>query len=317
MLAALALALAALSVQDRPDPVFSGPQPGESTPGFVVLALHGPDEGQRVDYVERWGGAPTLFVFVHRITRPVGRLVRGIDEYARTRRDRFRTLFVPLAADTLEGELNLPRTLKSIRLQSPCGVSVDGIEGPGAWGLNKDVAITAVLANEGRVVANWALVEPNETDLDAIRAETERLPAGGARGPEPRLETLADLRAELLRQRERIRALEAEVARLRREREAGHDGRMPGGEHRGGSRGDHGRPPAGRGGDSERADDLGDEGGGGELARRFRCGHRGGALVRAPLVRTTVRGSDETRSLRSPRSLARPRDGLARTRRGG
>jgi len=246
----LALLLAAPLVQ-QPDPVYSGPQPGEGTPGFTVLALNGPDEGQRVDYVERWQGVPTLFVFIHEVTRASGRLVRRIDEYTETERDRVRTLLVSLNVDTLEGELTIPRTMKSLSIESRCGISVDGREGPGAWGLNKDVALTVVLAVENRVVANWALLDPNETDLAAIRAEIEKLPPGAAVPPEPKLETLEDLRAELLRQRKQILALQRQIQQLKRARLGRGAGRME-------ERGDRGTGRPGRGSrEPERMDDEG------------------------------------------------------------
>ena len=41
------------------------------------------------------------------------------------------------------------------------GVSVDGAEGPGAWGLNREVAMTVVVGKDGKATANFALVQPS------------------------------------------------------------------------------------------------------------------------------------------------------------
>ncbi|MCH7688790.1 MAG: hypothetical protein IH899_19265, partial [Planctomycetes bacterium] len=40
-------------------------------------------------------------------------------------------------------------------------VSVDGGEGPGAYGLNRKVTLTIVVAVDNKVTANFALVQPN------------------------------------------------------------------------------------------------------------------------------------------------------------
>ena len=203
----IAILCAWLALQATPEPVFSGPQPGEPTPSFQVQALNGPDQNQTVDYVERWGGAPSLFIFLHDVTRPAGRLVKLLDEWA-AKQSRVKVLLVSLNDDVLQGELNMPRTLNSLRFASTCGVSVDGKEGPGSWGLNRDMALTIVLAKEGKVLANWPLASPNETDFERIRAEAEKVAM-------PALETIEELRAELLRQDAEIAALRAELEGLK------------------------------------------------------------------------------------------------------
>ncbi len=43
------------------------------------------------------------------------------------------------------------------------GISPDGLEGPGAYGLNRNVAMTILVVNEGKVTSNFALVQPSLT----------------------------------------------------------------------------------------------------------------------------------------------------------
>ena len=43
----------------------------------------------------------------------------------------------------------------------PIGISPDGLEGPGVYGLNRKVALTILLGKEDRVTANFALVQPS------------------------------------------------------------------------------------------------------------------------------------------------------------
>ena len=50
------------------------------------------------------------------------------------------------------------------------GISVDGEEGPGSYGLNRNVELTFVLAKENKVVANFAFVQSSVTDAPVISA---------------------------------------------------------------------------------------------------------------------------------------------------
>ena len=41
------------------------------------------------------------------------------------------------------------------------GISTDGVEGPGSYGLNRNVTLTVLIGKEGKVTANFALVQPS------------------------------------------------------------------------------------------------------------------------------------------------------------
>jgi hypothetical protein len=41
------------------------------------------------------------------------------------------------------------------------GLSTDGAEGPGAYGLNRNVTLTVLIGKEGKATANFALVQPS------------------------------------------------------------------------------------------------------------------------------------------------------------
>lgn len=210
----IVIALALLSTPT--DELFSGPQKGEKTPHFKVLDVNGPNAGKEFDYLAEWKGAPTLICFVHELTRPGAQLIRRLDAYGMQNKDALRTLFVSLASDVQEAERRLPPSIKSIRWQCPVGISIDGIEGPGAYGLNKDVLLTIVAAKDDTVVANWAIVSPNETDYPKIQAVLDKL-------IEPALDSPEAMRAEILRLRAQLSALSAEVNELK-----GAAGRAPG-----------------------------------------------------------------------------------------
>ena len=49
-------------------------------------------------------------------------------------------------------------------------LSPDGAEGPGNYGLNKDCLMTIVTLKDGKVVANFALVQPGIADAPKVLA---------------------------------------------------------------------------------------------------------------------------------------------------
>ncbi|MBI1789446.1 MAG: hypothetical protein HYR60_18070 [Acidobacteria bacterium] len=174
---------------------FSGPQPGEPLPPFQALMVNGADAGREIDFVSRQGAAPMLVVFLHQIDRNVGALMQPLERFAQDRAAAgLRTLYVYLAADKVEGERRMQAVAKSLRLQSAVGVSVDGVEGPGAYGLNKQVAVTALVAREGKVTANFAIIQPGMVDAPRILGEAAKHVGG-------KVMTVAELEAERDRQR--------------------------------------------------------------------------------------------------------------------
>ena len=146
-----------------PAAVFSGPQPGERTTSFQVLDLTA-EEGRMRDPITENAGAPTALVFVHAIERSLGPLLRELDLYGAEQKNRLKTEIVFLFADRLEGEQRARNVIRSFRLQSRAGLSLDGIEGPGNYGLNKECMMTIIAAKDNRVTANFALTQPGIAD---------------------------------------------------------------------------------------------------------------------------------------------------------
>jgi len=150
------------------DPIFSGPQPSEKTTPFKVLDLASEKEGAERNPIADHAGAPTAMVFLHGIERSLVPLLRVIDEYGAQRRDRIKTEVIFLAPDRLAGEQRSKAASRSLRLQSRIGLSLDGAEGPGNYGLNKDCLMTVVTAVSNRVTANFALVQPGIADAPKV-----------------------------------------------------------------------------------------------------------------------------------------------------
>jgi hypothetical protein len=150
--------------------VFSGPQVGESVTEFKVIDVIGDAKGREWAVIDRHQGKPLTIVFVHGIERSIVPLLTAIDQYAHEKKDLVGAVIVFLSGDRVESEKRLPLVARSLRLRSPMALSVDGAEGPGNYGLNKQCLMTVVIAKDGKTAANFALVQPGIVDAPAIIA---------------------------------------------------------------------------------------------------------------------------------------------------
>lgn len=169
----VALLLFALSVQaaDDQEKVFSGPQPGEKLTAFKVQGMFGRWDGKEADVIADAGKAPTVLIFVHEWTRPMLQLARGLDVYGDKWASKgLKTYFVNLTADKSKTEQFLERARTSLSLKCPQSISLDGLEGPGNYGLNRKMAATILVGKDNKVTANFAIVQPNETDTPKVLA---------------------------------------------------------------------------------------------------------------------------------------------------
>jgi hypothetical protein len=176
------------------DPVFSGPQVGEKLPPLKVRGVFDADAGKEFDFVKRAEGKPIVLVFVHEMNRPSMGLTRTLSTYTASRaKDGLHTGIVWLSDDATEAENTLKRIRYALAKDAPIGISTDGKEGPGAYGLNRNTTLTILVGKEGKVTANFALVQPSlQADLPKILKEVVRV----AGGEMPKLESLPGMKAE-------------------------------------------------------------------------------------------------------------------------
>jgi hypothetical protein len=187
---------------------------GEKLAGFKVRALLGDEAGQELDLVAKAEGKPIAIVFVHELTRPSAALMRLMMEYAAKRSgDGLAAGVVFLSDDATAAEGLVKRASGAMPKGVPVTLSLDGQEGPGAYGLNRKVALTVLVAKDNRVTANFSLVQPSvQADAPKIAAAIvdvlgggkvptlEELgaqgytpatrPAAGAKEPDPNLRSL-------------------------------------------------------------------------------------------------------------------------------
>ena len=146
---------------DAEDPIFSGPQPTEKLPSLTVKGVHGDHAGEEFDPVQLANGKPVLIIFVHARTRPAFGLANAMMKYAALReKDGLTAVVVWLTSDATATEKWLKLVEKNLPKGVEIGYSPDGIEGPGAYGLNRNVTMTVLVGKENKVTANFALVQP-------------------------------------------------------------------------------------------------------------------------------------------------------------
>ncbi|HIE95871.1 MAG TPA: hypothetical protein EYG03_06735 [Planctomycetes bacterium] len=160
--------------------VFSGPQPGEKVPPLKVVMAYTETEDEAItDFSPAACDKPTLLVFVNGANRPAARLTRVLMHYSQMRaNDGLVAGVVWLNDDHHEATEYLRQSISWWGTGLPLGVSVDGSEGPGRYGLNRNVNVTVLVADRNRVIANFALIQPSETDASMILAEVVKLVGG-------------------------------------------------------------------------------------------------------------------------------------------
>jgi len=161
--------------------LFSGPQVGEKLTPFKMRGVLGERAGQELDLVSDAAGQPLVIFFVQEVTRPSLGLTRLLMDYAATRaNDGLHSGVVFLSGDATETENWMKRAANAMPQSERLGISVDGQEGPGAYGLNRHVALTVLIGKDNRVTANFALVQPSiQADAPRIAKEMVAVLGGG------------------------------------------------------------------------------------------------------------------------------------------
>lgn len=144
------------------DPVFSGPQVGESLPSFKAKGVFGDIAGKEFDFIEQAKGKSVALIFVHARTRPAFGLTNTIMKYAAgKKKDGLESGVIFLTDDPTEMEKWMNVVAQNFPKGITYGISTDGPEGPGAYGLNRNVTLTVLIGKAGKVTANFALVQPS------------------------------------------------------------------------------------------------------------------------------------------------------------
>jgi hypothetical protein len=175
------------------DPVYSGPQPGEKLPAFIARGVFDDDAGKDIDFIGQAGQDPVVLIFLHDVNRQSISMTRVLSQYTSERTEgKITTGVILLHDDVTEAESVLKRIRHALAPKAPVAISLDAKEGPGSYGLNRNVMLTILVGNKGVVTSNFALIQPSlQADLPKI-LEAVVAEAGGQI---PRLEDLAGVGA--------------------------------------------------------------------------------------------------------------------------
>lgn len=141
--------------------IFSGPQKGEKLPPLKLRNVFS-EPAVDSDPVAQAEGKPLLVIFVHKRERPAFGLTNALMRYAQTRKkDGLNSATVYLSPDLTEATDWMKRVRRHFPEGASFGLSPDGAEGPGSYGLNRDVSMTVLVGKDGKVTENFALVQPS------------------------------------------------------------------------------------------------------------------------------------------------------------
>ena len=149
--------------QNREKTIFSGPQPKEKLPSLKAIAINGDAKGKTIDFLTKADKKPLVLIFQDE--KPLGlrglvgftRLIAQINSKSKQQIN-VHVLFLGDSPDTLTQQAS--RIVPHIPGNVLLGVSPDGREGPGNYGLNRNVAQTILTVKDGKVLHNFALAQP-------------------------------------------------------------------------------------------------------------------------------------------------------------
>ena len=143
--------------------IFSGPQPGEKLPPLMAKGINGDVKDKTYDVIAKADGQP-LVLFLQdesglglRGLLGISRLLVQIAEKSEQTMH-ISAVFLGDAPNTVENQASklVPHIPSGVSL----GVSQEGREGPGSYGLNRSVAQTVIIAKDGKVLHNFAFTQP-------------------------------------------------------------------------------------------------------------------------------------------------------------
>ena len=143
--------------------IFSGPQPGEQLPPLKVKGINGETKDKTFDVIAKADGKP-LVLFLQdesglglRGLVGVSRLLAQIAEKSEQKMH-ISAVFLGDTPDTVENQAS--KLVQHIPSGVLLGISQEGREGPGSYGLNRNVAQTVIIAKDGKVLHNFAFTQP-------------------------------------------------------------------------------------------------------------------------------------------------------------
>ena len=137
--------------------IFSGPQPGEKLPPFQAVGLSGALEGKDFDPAARAGDGLHLLIFAKEARtfgRFLGDLARQLGTIERNSKQKWQMSFIVVNDDPNDVEKKFAGVKRRLPAAMMAGLSKDGSDGPPAYGLDRTLTATVIVAKGGKVVHN-------------------------------------------------------------------------------------------------------------------------------------------------------------------
>jgi hypothetical protein len=143
----------------------SGPQVGDPLPQFTIRGVLDDEAGKTMEAVRDANGRPLVLFFIHERTRQSIALARQVlSDAANQKSAGLEAALVFLTSDVAATEDWMKIATQALPRGVPMGISPDGPTGPPTYNLNPKVIVTVIIAKDNRVIANFALTQPNLTD---------------------------------------------------------------------------------------------------------------------------------------------------------
>ena len=149
--------------RNREKIIYSGPQPSEKLPSLMATVINGEDEGKIIDFIAKANGKSHILVIQDETPLGLRGLVaftRILEEIIQKTKQEFQiqVVFLGDSPEALfqQARKIVPHIPENILL----GISPDGREGPGSYGLNRNMAQTVIIAKNGIVLHNFPLAQP-------------------------------------------------------------------------------------------------------------------------------------------------------------
>ena len=145
--------------------IFSGPQPGEKLPAFKATSLAGDNKGKELDSTTLAGNKRQVLFFQDVSRTAIAGLLSVMDAIGKIERKTDKDLqiacvFLVDDVDRIRKGLARAFPLLLERGIDVVAVSQGGRDGPGAYGLNRTISQTIILARDGKVTRNFVFPEP-------------------------------------------------------------------------------------------------------------------------------------------------------------
>lgn len=162
--------------------VESGLKEGANIGAFYVTKAAGAEEdgvstGQNLCYRCKNGARPQVMVFTRSTDDKVVKLIQRLDKQLQKHEDKQLRAFVNMLGDSKEAAGDEVKKLAGQAKTKlvPFVVPNEFENGPDNYGLNPEAAVTVLLANNSKVVANYAVTDASELEIKTVMSQLKKL----------------------------------------------------------------------------------------------------------------------------------------------